>query len=202
MRRLVLGLAAVTLVAGCGSNNQSTDNSSATTELLATDAEASTDPMEALLDDAGELPLEAAMALFAATFAPLPGVTAAEVEGDLHESSYLLRVLWASKDQLTGEQLAVLEEALGPIGAPLDDLLGGAGARAGIARDQLLRDAAVVLRDAQAYYARELGVAICPSRSMWRPSQKSMAAFVAFLRMSAEMRSRERWMGTPCARSG
>ncbi|MBI4882564.1 MAG: hypothetical protein HY826_00755 [Actinobacteria bacterium] len=157
MRSLSTGVVFIALLAACGSSDQSTEISPAVTGSVAGDIEATIDPMEAFLDDEGRLPLEAAEAVFAAAFSPLPGVTAGEIDGDLHESSTVLRVLLANREQLTAAQLIVIEEALGPVGAPLEDLLAGAGARAGIARDEILRDAAAHLRDAQAFFSAELG---------------------------------------------
>ncbi len=157
MRRLVTGVVAVTLVAGCAASDRSADSSTTTTGAVAAASVATVDPVESFFDEEGRLPLEAAKAIFATVFAPLPGVTAAALDGDLHESSQVLRVLLANKDQLTGEQLAVIEDVLGPVGAPLDDLLAGSGSSAGIARDQFLRDAAAVLRESQTYFATALG---------------------------------------------
>ena len=201
MRPFVSGLVLIALLAACGSSGQSDKSASPTTDVAAAVDEAPVDPMEVFFNDAGELPLEAAKAVFAATFAPLPGVTAAEFDGDLHGSSYLLRVLLASKDQLTGEQLAVIEQALGPIGPSLDDLLEGAGARAGMARDQLLRDAAAVLRESEAYYAAELGrslpflVRVAAVPEIDGVSVTSRAAF-------SQMRQHGRWMAALSVRSG
>ena len=69
------------------------------------------DPLLAHLDDTGTLTLDGALALFAATHAPLPGVEPAEVPAD-HDAS-ILTTLASRRAELTDEQWAIVEVVIG-----------------------------------------------------------------------------------------
>jgi len=148
------------LVAACsdgGSSSSATGSDSTTTADAAVDeaAEAGSDLTD-YLDDEGVLGLAAALQVFAATFAPLPGVLPAPVPV-LDSDTHVLSLIANSRKELTDDQWAVVQSVLGGPGIPLDQLGGPTpptGRRPSGARSDV---AAPVIRAAIEEWTRRLG---------------------------------------------
>lgn len=112
------------------------------------------------LDETGVLQFDAALSIFAANYGPVPGVTpAAQAVPD--SSSAVLDVLISSRDRMTAEQQAVLDDLLGPPGEPLDGTVeGGASGAGGFAArpaGSTLEEGRAVVRDAMSFITGRIG---------------------------------------------
>lgn len=76
--------------------------------------------LDAALDDDGTLGLEPALALFAAGYAPVPGITASPEP--LIDGGPALRTILAQLDRLGDDQLAAVTAVVDPLGQRLDDV--------------------------------------------------------------------------------
>lgn len=116
-------------------------------------------PIEAHLDDVGVMSVEQALALFAVTFAPLPGVEPANgvIEG---ADSMVLSTLSASRSALDVAQIEVFDVVIGgpggAIGLPVAEN-GWAGRRPTGARSDL---AVPIVFEAMTYFGDRLGRAL------------------------------------------
>ena len=164
-------LVGVVLVAGCGGGSSPSTGSSETPTTVAEtaapgdgDAEAGIDLTD-YLDDDGVLGLEAALQVFAATMAPLPGVEAAPAPVPDSET-HVLSLLADSREQLTDEQWAIIESVIGGPGVPFDQILAATpptGRRLPAGR---VEDAAPVIRRAVEEWTRRLGRPLSGGPSM------------------------------------
>lgn len=165
--RLASSLLAVLLVAACSSGTSDTtgsDGSPSTTAVGTTVSVAAVpdtaDDVAAdltdYLDDDGVLMLDVAKQIFAATFTALPGVEALPRSVPDSET-HVLSLLADSREQLTDEQWAIVDDVIGGPGIPLDQLdVPGAGS---VRRPYGARaaEAAPIIRAAVEEWSRRLG---------------------------------------------
>lgn len=147
----------------------STSGASTSTEQAAvTSTSAAPDSVEVpdqYLDASGAFTFEGAKALFAATFAPLPGVTAAA--SPTSEDTGVLNVLIAHRADLTVDQQAVLDRIIGGPGTPYTQLLGAnGGAVRRRPRIDLVDTAAHIVGEAVAMWEAKLGRTLSGGREM------------------------------------
>ena len=115
-------MALLVIASACSGAEPSTDDATATTASVAptsteasappTPGELTVDPIDEHLDERGALTLDGARALFAVTFAPLPGVEPA-ARPALDADTAVIDVLQAHRNELTAAQLDVLDAVIG-----------------------------------------------------------------------------------------
>ena len=153
MRTIGIALVAL-LVGGCTAGDNKASAPSATTVAATTDSY--TDVIDQYVNFDGVLEFEGAKALFASTFADLPGVTAASAA--TLEDTGVLNVMVEHRSELTTEQRAVLDAVLGSPGARVTDVLaanGGAVRRA--PQSERLDLAAAIIAEAAEMWELRLG---------------------------------------------
>lgn len=174
MRRRVAQVLVCGLFLGACSGESSEPASSSTlavttesvTNSVADDGSGDSSPdLTDFLDDDGVLGLDAALSVFAATMAPLPGVEPAPAPVPDSET-HVLSLLADSRDQLTDEQWAIIESVIGGPGVPFDQILAATpptGRRLPAGR---VEDAAPVIRRAVEEWTRRLGRPLSGGPSM------------------------------------
>lgn len=159
-RRVALVLVCGLFLGAC--SEETSEPVSSSTLSVTTDSVANEDSggpgsdLTDYLDEQGVLGLDAALSVFAATLAPLPGVEPAPVSVPDSET-HVLSLLAGSRDQLTEEQWSIIESVIGGPGVPFDQIITATpptGRRLPAGR---VEDAAPVIRAAVEEWTRRLG---------------------------------------------